>query len=74
MTKEKIARINELARKMKTVGLTDEEKTEQAALRKEYVASVVGNLKSQLDNTYVVDEHGNKTKVAEANKSRGLKN
>ena len=74
MTKEKIARINELARKMKTVGLTDEEKTEQAALRREYVASVVGNLKTQLDNTYVVDEHGNKTKVAEANKSRGLKN
>ena len=73
MTKEKIARINELARKMKTVGLTDEEKTEQAALRKEYVASVVGNLKSQLDNTYVVDEHGNKTKVAEANR-KGLKN
>ena len=72
MTKEKIARINELARKMKTVGLTDEEKTEQAALRKEYVASVVGNLKTQLDNTYVVDEHGNKTKVAEANR-KGLK-
>ena len=73
MTKERIARINELARKMKTVGLTEQEKTEQAALRKEYVASVVGNLKSQLDNTYVVDEHGNKTKVAEANR-RGLKN
>ena len=72
MTKEKIARINELARKMKTVGLTEEEKTEQAALRKEYVASVVGNLKSQLDNTYVVDEKGNKTKVAEANR-KGLK-
>ena len=73
MTKEKIARINELAHKMKTVGLTEQEKTEQAALRREYVASVVGNLKSQLDNTYVVDEHGNKTKVAEANR-RGLKN
>ena len=72
MTKEKITRINELAHKMKTVGLTDEEKTEQAALRREYVASVVGNLKSQLDNTYVVDEHGNKTKVAEAN-HKGLK-
>ena len=72
MTKEKIARINELARKMKTVGLTDAEKAEQATLRKEYVASVVGNLKQQLDNTYVVDEYGNKTKVAEANK-RGLK-
>lgn len=74
MTKEKITRINELARKMKTVGLTEQEKAEQAALRKEYVASVVENLKSQLDNTYVVDEHGNKTRVAEANRSRGLKN
>lgn len=72
MTKEKIARINELARKMKTVGLTDAEKAEQAALRREYVESVVGNLKQQLDNTYVVDEHGNKTKVAEANR-KGLK-
>ena len=72
MTKEKIARINELARKMKTVGLTEQEKTEQAALRKEYVESVVDNLKQQLDNTYVVDEHGNKTKVAEANR-KGLK-
>lgn len=70
MTKEKIARINELARKMKTIGLTEKEKREQAALRREYVASVVGNLKQQLDNTYVVDGHGNKTKVAEANHSR----
>ena len=70
MTGEKIARINELARKMKTVGLTDEEKTEQAALRREYVASVVGSLKNQLDNTYVVDERGNKTKIAEANRRK----
>lgn len=73
MTKEKIARINELARKMKTTGLTAAEKEEQAQLRKEYIASVVGNLKDQLDNTYVVDEHGNKTKVAEANRKAGIK-
>ena len=68
MTKEKIARINALAHKMKTAGLTAEEKAEQAALRREYIASVVGDLKTQLDNTYVVDEAGNKTKVAEANR------
>ena len=73
MTEEKIARINALAHKMKTAGLTEEEKAEQAALRKEYIASVVGDLKNQLDNTYVVDGHGNKTKIAEANGRRGLK-
>ena len=48
-----IDRINELARKAKTEGLTEEEKAEQAKLRREYVASVVGNLRAQLDNTYI---------------------
>ncbi len=50
-----IERINELARKAKTEGLTPEEKEEQKKLRKEYIDSVVGNLRSQLDNTYIVD-------------------
>ncbi|MDD5808419.1 MAG: DUF896 domain-containing protein [Oscillospiraceae bacterium] len=68
MTKEKIARINELARKMKAEGLSEAEKTEQAQLRREYVAAVVGDLKNQLDNTYVIDEKGNKIKVADANR------
>lgn len=63
-----IARINELAKKAKTVGLTDEEKQEQAVLRKEYIQSVVGNLRGQLDSTYVVDENDNKVKVADFNK------
>ncbi len=50
MTEEKIQRINELAHKAKTPeGLTEEEKTERDALRKEYIASVLGNLKSELD-------------------------
>ena len=53
-----IERINFLAKKQREEGLTEEEKAEQTALRKEYVASVVGNLRSQLDNTYVVDENG----------------
>lgn len=55
MTDKDIARINELAKKQRETGLTDEEKVEQAALRKAYIESVVGNLKSQLDNTYVVE-------------------
>lgn len=58
-----INRINELARKSKTVGLTEEEKAEQAKLRRAYIDSVVGNLRSQLDNTYTVDEKGNEVKI-----------
>ena len=63
MEQYKIDRINELAKKAKTVGLTEEEQAERAALRREYIDSVVGSLKGQLDNTYIVDEKGNKTKL-----------
>ena len=59
MDEKKIARINQLAAKSKT----PEEKQEQLALRREYIDSVVGNLARELDNTYVVDEHGNKRKL-----------
>lgn len=62
-----VERINELARKAKTVGLTEEEKQEQAKLRKEYIASVVGDLRNQLDNTYVLDENENKVKITAYN-------
>ena len=44
-------------------GLTQEEREEQLRLRREYIDSVVGNLARELDNTYVVDEHGNKRKL-----------
>lgn len=61
MNQEKINRINELAHKSKTPeGLTEEERQEQAALRAEYIAAVKRNLTAQLDNTYLVDEHGQK--------------
>ena len=63
MEQYKIDRINELAKKAKTVGLTEEEQAERAALRREYIDSVVGSLKGHLDNTYIVDEKGNKTKL-----------
>ena len=55
-----IARINELARKAKTVGLTPEELTARDKLRRIYIDSVKANLTGQLDNTYIVDEKGNK--------------
>lgn len=63
MTQEKIHRINELARKSRTEGLTDEEKDEQTALRNEYRQSVTGNLAAQLKNTYVMTPDGKKHKI-----------
>ena len=64
MEQSKIDRINQLARKAKTPeGLTEAEKAEQAVLRRAYIDSVLGNLKSQLDHTYIVDEQGNKRKL-----------
>ena len=58
-----IARINELAAKNKTVGLTEEELEERAKLRRIYIVNVTGNLKGQLDNTYIVRPDGTKVKV-----------
>ena len=56
-----IARINELAKKAKTEGLTPEELAERDKLRRIYIDSVKQNLIGQLDNTYIVDSKGNKT-------------
>ena len=46
----KIDRINALAHKQKSVGLTEEEKVEQAKLRREYLDAVKGNLRAHLNN------------------------
>ena len=58
MEAEKIDRINALAHKAKSVGLTEEEKKERELLRKEYLASVRMNLRSQLDNIDVKMDDG----------------
>lgn len=58
MTEEKIKRINELYRKSQAEGLSDDEKKEQDLLRKEYIASVKKNLRSQLNNIDVVNNDG----------------
>ena len=63
MEQSKIDRINELARKQKAEGLTDEEKTEQAALRREYIEGYKKSLMAQLDNMYIVEQDGTKRKV-----------
>lgn len=63
MEQSRIDRINALARKAKTEGLTEAEIAERDRLRREYVAAFRQNLVSQLENTYVVDEKGNKRKL-----------
>lgn len=51
---EKLARINELANKQKTEGLTEEEVVEQVALREEYLAAFRKSFKQRLDNIDIV--------------------
>lgn len=63
MEQKKIDRINELAQKANTTGLTEEELSERAALRREYIEGYRRSLVAQLDNTYLVDENGNKSKL-----------
>lgn len=58
MTNEKIARINELARKSRAQGLTEQERAEQAALRREYIDAMKRSLKVQLDSTVLVEPDG----------------
>lgn len=60
---EKIKRINELYHKSQEEGLTEEEKAEQKQLREDYIASVRGNLKSQLDNINIQEEDGSITNL-----------
>lgn len=56
LVKEKMDRINELARKKKTEGLTDAELAEQAELRKEYIAAFRASVRGQLDNIRYVED------------------
>lgn len=60
---EVIRRINELAHKAKTEGLTEEETKERDALRRQYIDAFKRNLTVQLENTYIVTPDGKKTKL-----------
>ena len=55
MEQKKIDRINELARKMKTEGLNEAEKAEQAQLRKEYLESIRNSFRQTLDSIEYTD-------------------
>ena len=63
MDQKKIDRINELARLAKERELTAEEQTERQILRREYIDAFKASLVGTLENTYIVDEKGNKKKV-----------
>ena len=60
MDKEKIARINFLARKQKSGALTEVELAEQTSLRNEYREYMRNGYMASFSNTYIVDENGNK--------------
>ena len=65
MDNTKIDRINELAHKQKSVGLTEEEKIEQAALREEYIESLRESLRANLNNISIKEADGSITDLGE---------
>lgn len=58
INEQEIARINELARKSKAEGLTEQEKKEQNELRQKFLESVRRNLRAQLNNIDMVNPDG----------------
>lgn len=62
---EKIKRINELYHKSKAGELTEEEKVEQARLRREYLDNVRSNLRTQMNQIDIIDENGKITNLGE---------
>ncbi|WP_033828998.1 DUF896 domain-containing protein [Bacillus andreraoultii] len=59
LSKEKIARINELAAKKKKEGLTTEEAKEQSKLRSEYLQTFRQSFKNTIENVTIIDPNGN---------------
>ncbi len=59
LSNEKMARINQLARKSKLEGLTDLEMAEQQVLRKEYISAFRGSIENTLSNLTLIDPEGN---------------
>ena len=74
---KKIERINELARKKKTVRLTPSEQDEQLLLRQEYLEAFRGGMRNHIEGLKVVDEDGNDVtpeKLKQIQREKGLHN
>jgi len=71
MDASRIDRINELYHKSQAVGLTEEEKEEQARLRQEYVAAIRGSLRNNLNNISIKEPDGSITELGK--KHGGIK-
>ena len=65
MDQKKLDRINELARKSKSEGLTDEEKLEQKALREDYIKAFRASMRGILNNTTIVSPDGSKENLSD---------
>ena len=74
ITQEQIDRINFLARKAKSEGLTEQEAIEQKALRAEYVAAFRQSLETQLESTIIVRPDGSKERITRKRPNKGDKN
>lgn len=75
LEKNKLDRINELVRKERSDGLTEEEKTEQKGLREEYIQAFRSGMKNQIEGMKIVDPEGNDVtpdKVKTIQKDKGL--
>lgn len=74
MEKEKLERINELARKSRAEGLSDQELAEQKALREQYILEFRASMTGILDNTYIQRESGERERlVRDESKSKKKK-
>ena len=71
ITDEKLARINELARKAKAEGLTSAETKERDVLRREYIEAVRANLRGQLNNINIQELEGSITNLGEKYGKKG---
>ena len=72
MDEKLIERINALAKKSKEEGLTEEEKSEQQKLRREYINVIKKNLRAELNNISIIEEDGSITDLGK--KFGGVKN
>ena len=71
MKESDINRINELYHKSKTIGLSDEEKAEQARLRKEFIAAIRADMQSSLDNVSILNPDGTVSELKKKNEKIG---